>query len=384
MVRFGQGACATAAFLAMIMLAPSLTRRLWVARLVVSELSLFLVALPALAGLAALGRAASQSPFRALGAIALVTGLLPFAVTLPAYGARGRTFAALEYATWGPSHAPVERKTDLTMEPSRPDLRLDFYQGHGGGSRPLLVIVHGGSFSGGDKGENRTESELLADAGYSVADVEYRLSPAARFPAAVQDVKCLAGRLRERAEEFRIDADRVAYLGRSAGGAIAIIAAYSAGDSRIPPACDVPDRPVSAMVSVYGPLDLEWGWRQRPFPDPIVGYRVLERYIGGTPSAMPDAYRLASAVSWVGSSTPPTLLIHGTRDSLVSPHHVELLTGAFLRKGLSAPRQLLVPFGDHGFDYHPGGLGEQLARAEILEFLGRVLKPRALRIHPQQ
>jgi acetyl esterase/lipase len=186
-------------------------------------------------------------------------------------------------------------------------------------------------------------------------------------------VKCLAGRLRERAAEFGIDAERVAYLGRSAGGAIAIVAAYSATDPRIPPACDVQDRPVSAMVSVYGPLDLEWGWRQRPFPDPIVGYKVLERYIGGTPADLPEAYRLASAVSWVGPATPPTLLIHGTRDSLVSPHHVELLTAMFLRKGLAAPRQLLVPFADHGFDYHPGGLGEQLARTEILEFLGSVL-----------
>ena len=127
------------------------------------------------------------------------------------------------------------------------------------------------------------------------------------------------------------------------------------------------------MVSLYGPLDLAWGWRQRPFPDPIVGYKVLERYIGGTPETRGDAYRLASAVSWVSASTPRTLLIHGTRDSLVSPHHVELLTQAFARRGLKRPRQLLVPFADHGFDYHPGGLGEQLARIEILEFLAETL-----------
>jgi len=66
-------------------------------------------------------------------------------------------------------------------------------------------------------------------------------------------------------------------------------------------------------------------------------------------------------------------LIHGMRDSLVSFHHVELLTQAFERKRLEPPQRLLIPFADHGFDYHPGGLGEQLARAEILEFLGSAL-----------
>ena len=375
-VRLGRAAGLAAALFAGVMLAPPLTRNLWIARLVFSELSILLVFMWALGGLAAGGRDSSSTMFRASGVIALLVGLLPFAATWPAYRAHGRAFSAIEYVTWGPRHTKVERRIDIALHPSRPDLLLDFYRGHGAGSRPLLVVVHGGSFSGGNKGENQTESEIFAAAGYSVADVQYRLAPAALFPAAVQDVKCLAGRLRERAQEFGIDADRVAYLGRSAGSAIAIVAAYSAGDSRIPPGCDVPDRKVSAMVSMYGPLDLEWGWRQRPFPDPIVGYRALERYIGGTPSTHGDAYRLASAVSWVSAETPPTLLIHGTRDSLVSPHHVELLTGAFARKGLQSPRQLLVPFADHGFDYHPGGLGEQLARAELLEFLGGVFGKR--------
>jgi hypothetical protein len=52
---------------------------------------------------------------------------------------------------------------------------------------------------------------------------------------------------------------------------------------------------------------------------------------------------------------------------------MEFLAQAFDRKNLPPPRQVLVPFAEHGFDYHPGGLGEQLARAEILEFLGRVV-----------
>jgi len=371
-VRGGRFACIASGLLALVILLPSLPRGLWMARLALVELSLILVSPLALGGLVALGRRPHQGWFRLVGLGALAVSLLPLVTILPQYRVHGREFSVREYFTWGPSPAPVERQTDLVLEPARADLRLDFYRGHGVGPRPLLVLVHGGSFSGGDKGENQTASEIFAAAGYSVADVQYRLAPAAPFPAAVQDVKCLANHLRERAAEFGIDGDMVAYLGRSAGGAIAIIAAYSAGDARLPPSCNVPDRPISAMVSLYGPLDLAWGWAQRPVPDAIVGYRSLERYTGGTPATHPEAYRLASAVSWVGATTPKTLLIHGTRDSLVSPYHVELLTEAFKRQGLVPPERLLIPFADHGFDYHPGGLGEQLARAEILEFLAKV------------
>lgn len=372
-MRVGRIACATAGLFGLVILLPSLPYGLWMARLALAELSLILVSPLAIGGLLALGRLPKQRWFRASGVAALVVSAVPIVTILPAYRTQGAAFRASEYFTWGPSHQRVEIQRDLILDPTRPEIRLDFYQGHGTGPRPLLVLVHGGSFSGGDKGENQPVSRLFAASGYSVADVQYRLAPAARFPAAVQDVKCLAGRLRARAEEFGIDASRVAYLGRSAGGAIAAIAAYSAGDPRLPPSCAVPDLPVAALISLYGPLDLDWGWRQRPVPDAIVGYKALERYIGGTPTDHPDAYRLASAVSWVGPALPSTLLIHGTRDSLVSPHHTTLLIEAFERHGLAPPRRLLIPFADHGFDYHPGGLAEQLARAKILKFLAAAL-----------
>ena len=359
---------------AVLMLAPTLTRGQWVARLALSEVSP-LVGLLALLGLAALPPPDRRKPLVLWPAVmAALISALPFAFTLPAFAVRGRVFSPLEFLTWGGARPAVVRASDLLLEPSRPDLLLDLYRGVGDGLRPLILLVHGGSFSGGDKGENRVGSEIFASAGFSVADVRYRLAPGASFPAAVQDVKCLLGRLRERAREFAIDTEKVVYLGRSAGASIAIVAAYSAGDSRLPPACGVEDRKVSGMVSLYGPLDLEWGWRQRPFPDPLTGYAVLERYVGGTPQTNSRGYQMASATFWAGPASPRTLLIHGARDSLVSPYHITLLKEAFARNHGEPPQVLIVPFADHGFDYHPGGLAEQLARAEILEFLGSVLR----------
>ncbi|MEO5762175.1 MAG: alpha/beta hydrolase [Vicinamibacteria bacterium] len=373
-LRFGRFASISAALFALLLFSPAFTRAFWMARLVVAELP-FLIVIPALSGLIALRGAPSQRWYQTLAVVSLLSSVIPLVVFVPAYAAHHRKFSLIDYLTWGSRHPAVQRQTDLSLEPSLPTLKLDFYRGLGDGPRPLLVLVHGGSFSGGDKGENPAVSEIFAAQGYAVADVQYRLAPQFRFPTAVQDVKCLLGRLREKADLFGIDPDRVAYLGRSAGAAIAAVAAYSAGDPRLPSGCEAPDRPVSAMVSLYGPLDLEWGWRIRVWPDPITGYKALERYIGGTPAMKPDAFRVASAVSWVGPTTPPSLLINGTRDTLVSPYHSQILADAFARKGLLAPRRLLIPFAEHGFDYHPGGLGEQLARAEILEFLAEALKP---------
>ena len=101
-----------------------------------------------------LGRLPKQGWFKVSGFAALAVSLVPIVTILPRYGIQGATFRPSEYLTWGPGIGLVEIKRDLMLEPTLPEIRLDFYQGHGAGPRPLLVLVHGGSFSGGDKGEN--------------------------------------------------------------------------------------------------------------------------------------------------------------------------------------------------------------------------------------
>src|SRR4029453_5595643 len=132
---------------------------------------------------------------------------------------------------WPPSRRGV------ILAPARPDLAGDVDLPPGAGPHPFVVVVHSGAWRSGDKGEVRHVSRALAGAGHVVVDVRYRLAPGSRFPASVADVKCLLGRLRERAAEFAIDPGRGALLGRSAGGQVALVAAYSAGDPRLPPAC---------------------------------------------------------------------------------------------------------------------------------------------------
>ena len=313
-------------------------------------------------GLGALALSRGRPVLQALSLIGVVAGLVPALAAIPAYRRERQAFSLLAWFT-GRTGQPVAVERDLTLAPG---LRADLYRAPGPGPHPFVVVVHGGSWRSGDKGDAAHVSHALARAGISVVDVSYRLAPAARFPAAVQDVKCLVGRVRQRAAEFGLDPARAAILGRSAGAQIALVAAYS--DDRLAPACEVPTAPVQAVVAVYGPTDLAWAHDHPYVPDVVRGVEAVEVYLGGTPAAVPEAYRLATPQRWITDATPPTLLVHGLGERCVRPDNATMLAAALTARGRSV-RTLMVPFADHGFDVRRGGIGEQLARGTIVDFL---------------
>jgi acetyl esterase/lipase len=317
---------------AVVILAPPLFREQWIARLALRETSLI---------------------------------LLPIAVA----GA----FSPAEYVLAGSVTPGVRQQGDLILDPQKPGLTADVFHAPGPPPHPFVVAVHGGSWRRGDKGELPHFSRRLAAAGYTVVDVRYGLAPAEPFPRGIADVKCLLGRVRERAAELGVDPARAALFGRSAGGEVALIAAYSAGDPRIPPSCPVADEPVRAVAALYAPCDMVWGHDNPMVPDVIQGTESIELYLGGAPAEKPDAYRLATPMSWVDRRLPPTLLIHGTGDQLVSPMHSRRLAAALAGHGREVTF-IEVPMGEHGMDARPGGVGEQLARRAVLDFLGARLR----------
>jgi len=364
-----------AALGAVLILAPSLTRAQWIARLIAREASLEIASLAALA-LALLRRGGGRMVLAArVGSLAaLAVGLVAFASPLATAWSTGTPFSLLRYVTWGGPAPTVSVERDLVLDPARPSLAANLWRGAGAAPRPFLVVVHGGSWRGGDKGEGEFLFREFAAAGYSVLDVRYRLAPADGFPAGIADVKCLLGRFRESAARFGVDPDRAALFGRSAGAQVAIIAAYSAGDARLPPSCAVEDRPVRAAISLYGPNDLVWGFENPMVPDVVSGNQSLRVYLGGTPSDRAEAYRLGSALAWADRALPPTLLIHGLGDQIVRVDHSRHVAAGLRERGRSV-ELVEVPFGEHGFDVRPGGVGEQITRHVALRFLAKALGP---------
>lgn len=228
-------------------------------------------------------------------------------------------------------------------------------------ARPTVVVIYGGAWRGGDATQCENVSRALASRGFTVAAIDYRHAPTFRSPAQLLDVRRSIALLVDSAAVFGIDPERMGVLGRSSGGHLAELAAFSPGGS-----------PLRAVVSIYAPYDLVEGYRDLPSPDPIDVQMVLRDFIGGTPTDSLAGFRRASPASYIRPGLPPTLLIFGGRDHVVKP--------AFNRRAASELRAARVPvvaveipWAEHGFDMAPAGLGAQLAFNVIVAFLEREL-----------
>lgn len=123
-----------------------------------------------------------------------------------------------------------------------------------------MVVVHGGGWRSGNRGEFPRWNAWLADKGYVVFDIDYRLSPPPSWQDAPGDVRCAVGWVKENSGRYGVDPGRVALMGRSAGGHLALLTAYTEGTSALPAGCGVrgeqQDTSVAAVAAFYPPTDL--------------------------------------------------------------------------------------------------------------------------------
>ncbi len=286
----------------------------------------------------------------------------------------------------GPASA-AERPTETATyaRPGGEDLELDVWRPHGDASggpaaekgRPAVVVVHGGGWRSGTRGEFPEWNAWLADEGHVVFDIDYRLS-ASNWHEAPADVACAVGWVKENAQRYGVDPGRVALMGRSAGGHLALLAAYTGAPTVPTPGCEAPndrDTGVAAVVAFYPPTDLARLSRQ--------GYLSgMDRFLGGTPGTAPGRYRLLSPVSRVDPADPPTFLVHGVDDEIVPSGESELLAGKLREAGV--PYHLVeLPWANHTFDFSWGGWGSQITRSSLEEFLeSRLGTPQEARTGP--
>jgi acetyl esterase/lipase len=362
-----------AAALAALVVLPAPTQPLTFLAVFVDEKTFLLVgAALAGAGLARLGEARRWIPAQALLAIAIVVvAVIPPAQSIRLAAQRHAALDLARYLASSPDTAPARPSATLayaTVEGRA--LALDVYRPAATGRVPAIVVVHGGGWSAGDKGEAPLASAWLAARGYAVFDVQYRLAPPPTWQAAVGDVKCAIGWVKRRSGEAGVDVDpaHVTLLGRSAGGHLALLAAYAPDDPALPPSCDAGDTRVASVISFYGVTDLAWAWEHPMNPRVFDARARLGNYVGGTPATEPARFRALSPVERATAAAPPTLLVHGGSDQIVSVEQSERLDRRL--GALGVPHEtLLIPYAQHGFDFIAGGLGAQLAEDAVLRFL---------------
>lgn len=244
---------------------------------------------------------------------------------------------------------------------------------------PAIVYVTGGGFINANKDNGIQLRMHLAEAGYVVASIEYRVAPTAVFPQPLEDVKASIRYLRANAKKFNIDPDRIGIVGGSAGGYLTAMAGvtttFDKGENLDQSSS------VKAAVDLYGLSDLT-----RIGDDYSDAVKEAHKSAGATEAlwvngspvfggrdggilADPAAAKAADPMTYVGKNSAPMLLMHGTKDFVVSPSQTDLLFQALRKEGIPSDRYL-VEGAAHGGVYWD----QAEALSIITDFFNKYLK----------
>lgn len=178
---------------------------------------------------------------------------------------------------------------------------------------PVVVFLYGGRWQSGSKDEYRLLGDALTRRGIVAVIPEYRLYPAVRFPAWVQDAALAVRWARDNAAQYGGDPANLVVVGHSAG---AHTAALLALDERWLREAGVPAGAVRGYAALAGPVDTTW-------TDPDV--QALMGPAAGWPATYPRTH--------VDGSEPPLLLLHGADDDTVSPESSRGLAARIQARG---------------------------------------------------
>jgi acetyl esterase/lipase len=223
------------------------------------------------------------------------------------------------------------------------------------GPRRAIISVHGGSWREGDKANLhwRSACEWLASEGFVAFSLNYRLAPAAPFPAAIDDVRAAVEWLRQpdQVAAYNYDPTLIGAFGGSAGGNLVTLL----GTSGTGP-WDAGTR-VAAVVDLSGPMDLTSAGE---YPAEFAQYQL--DYLGCDDYDTCASARLASPQFSVDPTDPPMFVAHAT-DEFIPPAQGEALVEA-LKANDVEHEHVEVPG-----DAHSIGMLDDALRAQIVSFL---------------
>lgn len=172
--------------------------------------------------------------------------------------------------------------------------------------KPAVVLVHGGGWSSGDRSLMYPLADYLARHGYVGVPVEYRLSPEATYPAAVDDLKNAITWILKNGRNHDIDTNRVAILGCSAGAQLAGLVGFTYGT-------DETRNEIAAIINIDGVMDFTSEEARRYEDDPTRDTTAAGRWFGGRYARKPALWKEASPVYYVNESSPPILFINSSQ-----------------------------------------------------------------------
>jgi len=193
---------------------------------------------------------------------------------------------------------------------------------------PLVILIHGGAWKLNDKYADmnymKNTIKTFLDQGYALASIDYLFSTTAIFPAQIKDCYQAVDFLYNNASKYKINKNKFALIGFSAGGHLASLLGLSLNNNitEFYPDKIKPSFSIKAVLDFYGPSDflLFFG---NGTPDQTSN--PISTLLGVSPLARPDISNFASPVTYVDKNDPPFFIVHGEKDQDVPPAQSYLL-----------------------------------------------------------
>ena len=201
----------------------------------------------------------------------------------------------------------------------------------------VIIMIHGGGWNTGDKADfnEYVDSLKKREPSYAIFNINYRLANAPDlFPAQEQDVKAAVEFIFNKRQEYLVS-DKFVLIGGSAGAHLALLQGYK---------YSTPVKP-KAIIDFFGPTDLVAMYNNPP--NPLV-LPLLISVTGSTPTTNNTLYTQSSPINFISSQSPPTMILHGGIDIVVSPSQSVALNTKLFTSGVTH-QYILYPAEGHGW-----------------------------------
>jgi len=297
--------------------------------------------------------------------------------------------------------AKAKKRTYIYKVADGCDIGADVHIIDDGRTRPVILWLHGGALILGNRNLPDRYRDAYLTGGYTVVSVDYRLAPETKLPAIIENLKDACAWVREEGPRlFNAEPQDIAMVGHSAGAYLTLMSG-----------CAIRPRP-QALVSFYGYGDIIGPWYSKPDPfycsqPPIskeeaysaIGRGVIsatngsegrDRFYlycrqqgiwprevcGHDPDDELEFFYPFCPIRNVDAGFPPTLLLHGDRDTDV-PHEQSVLMQRALSRHAVEYELITVPNGPHGFDFLASNSEFAVITEKVLAFLYKHLRERA-------
>ena len=201
--------------------------------------------------------------------------------------------------------------TDIAYASTSSQQNMDVYlpAGRTPSTTYTVIMIHGGSWSGGDKSDFNTDIPNLKPllGNYAIFNINYRLANGTTILLQQQlnDIDAAINYIYSNATKYSINTNKIAIMGASAGAHLTLLKCYKANT----------DGKIKAVVDLFGPTDMAWMYNSHPVAS--LTQPIIVNVMGGTPTSSASVYTSGSPINFVTSTVPPTIIFHGTADPIV-------------------------------------------------------------------